>query len=127
MVPEDRSLEAFPLDEPHGVFRPTVVELAQAINGDNARVFEPAGDLRLSDESLSTIRVMRGVTLDSFECDIAVKFFVSGEIDGSQPPLGVKPENPKSLARRRGRFGFVSARQGQGVDGDRVGVLIDRR
>ena len=48
----DGLLEAFPLDEPHGVVRPAVGEVAQAVDRDDARVLQPAGDLGLEDEAV---------------------------------------------------------------------------
>ena len=45
--PFDRLLEAIALDEPHRVVRPAAAVGAQAVDRDDARVFEPPGDLGL--------------------------------------------------------------------------------
>ena len=56
MESRDRFFEAVSLDEPHGVIRSPAVIRPQAINGDDAGVFEPTGDLGLDQKSLAASR-----------------------------------------------------------------------
>ncbi len=55
MIPPADVLEL--ADQPHGVMGPTVAVMAQAVDGDDSGMVEPAGDLGLDHESMSVRRV----------------------------------------------------------------------
>ena len=54
----DGLLEGLALDEPHGVIRAAVGVAAQAVDRDDARVLQPAGDLGLAHEPRPVFRVV---------------------------------------------------------------------
>ena len=54
----DGVLEALAPDEPHGVEGPAVVVVAQAVDGDDPGVFQPAGDLGLEEEPGLAVEVV---------------------------------------------------------------------
>ena len=56
--PLDGILEAIAADEPHGVVRPAVAVAAQAVDRDDARMLQPAGDLGLEQESAPAFLVI---------------------------------------------------------------------
>ena len=49
----NRFLEAIPTDEPHGVIGPAVAVGPQAIDRDDPRVLQPAGDLGLDQDPVA--------------------------------------------------------------------------
>ena len=85
-------------DEPHGVVGPAVAVVAQAIDGDDPGVFEAAGDLGLDQEAGPADRVVGVVVEDLLEGDLAVQLAVERHEDGTQAPLGVRPEDAEPLA-----------------------------
>ena len=105
----DRLLEAVAPDEPHGVVRPAVAVGAQAVDRDDARVLQPAGDLGLEQEPLAAGRVVGVVVEDLLEGDLAVQLAVERHEDGTQPAPGVGPEDAEPLA--------VAGRRADGVGG----------
>jgi hypothetical protein len=114
----DRLPEAIALDEAHGVIRPAVGVVAQAVDRHDARVLQPAGDLGLQQEAGAAGRVVGLLVADLLEGDLAVQFLVEGHEDGAQAAPGVRPQDAEPLAVGGGRADGV---------GDRaVGVGIGR-
>ncbi len=96
MERRDRLLEAIPLDEPHRVERPAAGVVAQSIHGDDARVLELAGDLRLVDEPRAAVEVVGVAILDLLEGHRTVELLVQRHGDLAQPSFGVRPEDAES-------------------------------
>ena len=111
----DGLLEAVAADEPHGVVGPAVAVGAQAVDRDDPRVLQPAGDLGLQEEPLAADRVVGVVVEDLLERHLAVQLGVEGHEDGAQAAPGVGPEDAEPLAVAGGRA--------DGVAGGAVGVV----
>ena len=79
--------EAVTFDESHGVERPAIGVVPQAIDRDDAGVFELAGDLRLLDEPSAAVGVVGAAILDLLESDGSVEFLIQGDGDLPRPPL----------------------------------------
>ena len=94
----DRLLEGIASDEPHGVIRTSTVVSAQAVDRDDARVLEAAGNFGLQEEALAADRIVGVPVEDLFERDFAVQLDVHGDEDGPQATLGVRAEDTESLA-----------------------------
>ena len=114
--PVDRLLERVALDEPHGVVRPAVGVGAQAVDGDDAGVLEPAGDLGLGDEPLPADGVVGVLLEDLLERHLAVQLAVERHEDGAQAALGMRPEDAEPLAVGGGRA--------DGIAAGAVGVIV---
>ena len=99
----DRLLEAVSPDEPHRVVRPLAVVGPQAVDRDDARVLQPAGDLGLEQEATAAVRVVGVAWEDLLEGDLAVELGVEGDEDGAQTARGVGPEDAEPLAVGGGR------------------------
>ena len=112
----DGLLEAVAADEPHGVVRAAVAVGAQAVDRHDARVLQPAGDLRLQQEPLAAGRVVGVRVEDLLEGHLAVQLGVQGHEDGAQAAAGVGPEDAEPLAVGGGRA--------DGVGGGAVGVAV---
>ncbi len=112
----DRLLERVSLDEPHRVVRTPAGIRAQAVDGDNAWVFEPAGDLGLGDEPLTAQGVV-GVPLeDLLQGHLAVQLAVERHENHPQPAPCMRPQDAESLAIGGGRA--------DGITAGAVGVFI---
>ena len=112
----DGLLEAVAADEPHGVVGPAVGVGAQAVDRDDPRVLQPAGDLGLEQEPLAADRVVGVVVEDLLQRHLAVQLRVEGHEDGAQAAPGVGPEDAEPLAVGGGRA--------DGVAGGAVGVVV---
>ena len=123
MEPLDRLLEAVALDEPHRIVRAAVAVRSEAINRDNARVLEPAGDLGFDEEPLAAGRVVGVLVEDLLESDLAVQFAIQRHEHRTQSAPGVRPENTEPLAITRRLADGVGSRT---VDVD-VGRAVLRR
>ncbi len=121
----DCLLEAFSPYEPHRVVRPLAVVSSQAVDRDDARVLQPAGDFRLEHEATAAVRVVGVAWEDLLEGDLAVELGVEGDEDGTQPAAGVRPEDAEPLAIGSGRaHGNAAGSLGVVVD---VGFCLDGR
>src|SRR5262249_25584865 len=96
--PVDGLLEAVAPDEPHGVVRPTALVDAQAVDGDDPRVFQPAGDLGLEQKATATLRVVGVAREDLLQGDLAVELGIEGDEDRTQASRGMGPEDAESPA-----------------------------
>ena len=85
----DRRLEAVATDEPHCIKGAPVGVGAQAIDRDDSRVLEAAGDLGFEQEACAAGWVESVVVEDFLECDFAVELAVDGDEDGAEPTFGV--------------------------------------
>ncbi len=127
----DGLLEALAADEPHGVVRPAVLAGAQAVDRDDARMLQPAGDLGLPQEPSPADGVVGVVGLDLLEGDLAVQLRVQRHEDRADPAPGMMPDElePAPVRRRlaqgeAGVAGIVGAERG--TDADRQGAHIRR-
>jgi hypothetical protein len=68
----DRFLQTVASDEPHHLKWPAVLVTPYTMDGHDARVFQPSGDLGFRKESRSALRVVREPRLNLLERDIAV-------------------------------------------------------
>ena len=94
----DGVLEAVAADEPHRVVGPAVAVAAQAVDRDDPRVLEAAGDLGLEDEPGAAGGVVGVVVEDLLERDLAVQLGVERDEDRAQPAAGVGPQDAEPLA-----------------------------
>ena len=101
MEARDGLLEAVALDEPHGVERAAVGVVAQAVDRDDPRVLQPAGDLRLQQEAGPADGVVGVDGLDLLQGHLAVQLPVEGDEDLAQPAPGVRPEDAVARAGHR--------------------------
>ena len=101
----DGLLEGLALDEPHGVIRAAVGVAAQAIDRDDPRVLQPAGDLGLAHEPGPALRAVGVACLHLLEGDLAAQLPVVGHEDLAQPAPGVELADlvPRARGRRRRR------------------------
>ena len=104
------SLRRVALDEPHRVVRAAVGIGAHAVDGDNAGVLEPAGDLGLDHEPLAAGRVVGVLLEDLLEGDLAVQLGVERHEHGPQAAPRMRPQDPEPLAVAGGRADRVSGR-----------------
>src|SRR5262249_27252486 len=112
----NRLLETVPLDEPHGVKGAAAAVDAQAVDRDDARVLQAAGELGLGDEPLAADRVV-GVPLeDLLERHLAVELGIEGDEDLAQAAPCMRPEQAEPLAVAGGRADRHSRRA--------VGVIV---
>src|SRR5580693_799826 len=101
MKRRDRFPEAVALDEPHGVERAAGEVVAQAIDRDDAGMFQLAGDLGLLDKPGAAVRFVGVSVLDLLERDRAVELLVKRDRDLTEAPLGMRAEDTKPAANRR--------------------------
>jgi hypothetical protein len=90
-------LQALTLDEPRGVVGPAVGVGAQAVDRDDPRALEPAGDLGLQQEEGAADRVVGMLVEDLLERHLAVQLLIEGGEDGAQSAAGVGPEHAEPL------------------------------
>ena len=109
-------LEGVPPDEPHGVERPAVGVGAQAVDRDDPRVLQPAGDLRLGQEPGAAAGFVGVVVEDLLERHLAVQLLVQRHEDSAQAAAGVGAEDAESLA--------VAGGGAEGVGGGAFGVVV---
>ena len=100
MEPRDRGLERLSLDEPHDVIRPAGGIAPQTIDGNDSRVLEPSGDLRLENEPRLADRVMGMISLEHLESDLTIELGIDCQKDLAEPAAGMRPQNRKP---RQGR------------------------
>ena len=112
----DGLLERIALDEPHRVVRTAVGVGAQAVDGDDAGVLEPAGDLGLGDEPLPADGVVGVLLEDLLERHLAVQLAVERHEDGAQAASGMRPEDAEPLSVGGGRA--------DGIGAGAVGVVV---
>ncbi len=117
----DGLLEAVALDEPHGVIRPAVAVGPQAVDRDDPRMFQAAGDLGLEQEAGAAGRVVGVLLQDLLDRHLAVQLLVERDEDGAQAAPGVRAQDAEALAIAGGRA--------EGVAGGPivVRVRLDRR
>src|SRR5262249_6663602 len=94
----NRLLEAVSADEPHRVVGPAVTVCAEPVDGADAGVLEPAGDLGLDQEPLAADRVVGVPVVDLLEGRLAVKLGVERNKHSAQSAACVWAEDAKPLA-----------------------------
>jgi hypothetical protein len=114
--PGDSVLQRVALDEPHGVVGTALGIRAHTVDGDDARVLQPAGDFGLGDESVAAVRIVGVLFQDLFQRHLAVQLAVESDEDSSEATLGVGPKDAEPLAVGGGRP--------QGVAGGSIRVII---
>src|SRR5262249_48661213 len=83
---------------PRAVVGPPAAAGPQAIDRDDARVFQSAGDLGLDLEPLAADGVVGVVVEDLFQRDLAIQLRVDRYEHSPQPAAGVGPEDAEALA-----------------------------
>ena len=89
----DRLPERLAAHQPHGVIRPALAIAAQTVNRDDARMLQPAGDLRLAHEASPAVRVVGMPVLDLLEGHLAMQLLVPSHEDLAQPAPRVRPQD----------------------------------
>ena len=112
----DRLLERLTLDEPHRVIGPAAGIGAQAIDRDDTRVLESAGDLGFCDEALAADRVVSELSEDLLERHLAVQFDIQGHEHLAKPAPRMRPQDAEPLA--------IAGGSTQGEPGGAVGVVV---
>ena len=102
-------LERIALDEAHRVVRTPAGIRAQAVDGDDARVLQPAGDLGLGDEPLAADGVVGVLFEDLLECHLAVQLAVERHEDGAQAAPRMRPQDAEPLSVGGGRADGIGA------------------
>src|SRR5262245_22020270 len=100
----DGFFKAVAADEAHGVEGAAVAILPESIDGDNARMLEPTGDLGLEHEARPALRIVRPIELDFLERDLAIQLLVLGDENLAQAAFSMRPENAKARISDRGRI-----------------------
>ena len=101
MKPPDRHREALSLNEPHRVIRAAIGISAQAVDRHDAGMLEIARDLRLEHEPRSMVLPFGEPGLDLLERHVALQLTVARHPDLADSPLGMRPDQLKTLALRR--------------------------
>ncbi len=114
--PRDRHLERIALDEPHGVVGPALGIHAQAVDGNDAGVFQPAGDLGLGDEPLAADGVVGVLLQYLLHRHLAMQLVIQRHEHGAQTAPRVRPEDAEPLA--------VGGRRAHSHAGCAVGVVV---
>src|SRR5262249_12878772 len=89
----DSLLERLAADQPHCVDRSPVLGFSQRVEGHDAGVLEPAGDLGLEQEAGLALRVAGLRRLDQLEGDLAVEPAVAGHEYFAQAAASQRPED----------------------------------
>ena len=84
--PLDGAAEGLALDEPHRVVRPPVGVSPQAIDRHDARMLQPPGQPGLEQEPRLAERVVRVVSPQLLERDLAIELGIDRQEDLAQPP-----------------------------------------
>ncbi len=92
-------LQAVAAYEPHHIKRSAVVELPQAVDGNDRGMFQATGDFCLHEKSVSTGRFLCVFCLDLLESNFPVQFRVHGDRHLSQSATGMRPQNAKASTR----------------------------
>ncbi len=87
----DGLLKALPPDEAHRVVGLARRVEAHAVDGDDARVLQAAGDLGLEQEAPPEVLIGGQVRLHPFERHLAVQLGVVGEVDLARPADADEP------------------------------------
>ncbi len=98
----DRFLQTLAAHESHGIKRPAVGVMAQAIHRHNAWMLESAGDLGFQQEPEARVLFARITFLDLLERHLAMQFFVERHRHDAQAALGMRPQDAKAAARSGG-------------------------
>ena len=99
----DGLLERVAADEPHGVIGPAVAVGPQAVDGDDAGMLQPAGDLGLQQEAGAAGRVVGVGVEDLLQRHLAMQLRVQRDEDGTQAAPRMGPQDAEPLAVGRGR------------------------
>src|SRR5262249_746206 len=87
----NRFLEVVAPDETHGVERPAILMLAQAVDGHDPGMLQPTGDLRLEHDPATPLLILAQLPADFLEGALAVQLGILGHKPPAQSPAGVLP------------------------------------
>src|SRR5437588_12663674 len=107
MDPIDRLLQTVALDEAHRVERPPVAVTAEAVDREDARVFQAAGDLGLEQKPGAGFRAVNVRFLDFLERDLPVQLLVERDGYLAEAAGSVRAENDEAAR------GLVGERNGR--------------
>ena len=116
---EDQLLEAAPLDHLHGDVV-GALSLAAVVDGDDVRVGEPRGRLRLAPEALDEEIVLCVALVQDLDRDPAPEVLVLRQIDVCHPSGAELSEDPVAAVEERVDEGVRNA--GHGAIPKRLGV-----
>ena len=100
MIVINRLFQTIAADKSHGIVGAAIDILAQAIDRDDARMFQPAGDLGLQHETGAAFGIVGMLGLDLLQRHFPLEFLVAGHGDFSQAAFGMGAENAEPRARR---------------------------
>src|SRR5262249_50082169 len=83
----DGVAEGFAGDDAHGVVGVAAGPGGEGVDGDDAGVVEPAGELGLAQEPVAGAGIAAGSALHAFEGDLAFEFGAFRSIDDAEPAL----------------------------------------
>ena len=114
----DQLLEAAPLDHLHGDVV-GALRLAAVVDGDDVRMREPGGRLRLAPEALDEEVVLRVALVQDLDGDAAAELLVLGEVDVGHAAGAELPQDPVAAVEERvdegvrdaGHGGFLEVRR----------------
>src|SRR5262249_12545352 len=89
----DGRLQALAADQPHGIIRTAVAVHPQSVDGHDAGVLEPAGDLGLPEEAGTALRVVGVGGADLLEGDLAIELGIPRNEDLAEAAARVRPED----------------------------------
>src|SRR6516165_9125798 len=99
MIARNRILERLALDEAHRVERPAVAVLPQAVDGDDAGMFQAASDFRLAHEAAAAVRVVGVLVLNFLQRDLAVQLLIERDEDLADAAFAMWPQDVVAHAR----------------------------
>ena len=132
MVVFDCHLQIHTAYESHGVVRPAIGKLPQAVDGHDAGMLESTGDLRFAYEASPVLIVVGMSGKDFFEGDLAMQFFVESNRNSAEsaPLVQTKDGKPAALGNDSPRGESCGCRRDRrlgGVASVSYGVSIDCR
>ncbi len=89
----DRLLEAVPSDEPHGIIRPAVGVVPEAVDGDDPGMLQTSRHLGFEQEAGAAPGVVGVMLLDLLQRDLAPEFLVEGEVDLADRAPGMRADD----------------------------------
>jgi hypothetical protein len=87
----DCVVEIVTANEAHRIEWPPIGVLAQPVNRDDPRVFQPTGDLCLLEKAQAPLWIVRVPFLDLLEGDFTMELLIERHEDFSEPPFSVRP------------------------------------
>src|SRR5262249_32111122 len=100
----NRLMHAIAADEPHGIERPAVEIVTQAVDRHDARMFQSACNLGFQHEPYPAVGVVRVAKLDLLESHLSVQLLVLSDEDLPQATAGMWPQDAEARHCTSGRW-----------------------